>query len=953
MLSDNKHKERFKSILVDKIKEETKKHYEVPAKKIIFTPDSLFTEKFLDDLRIILCKKENSSEKFRKMKRSEKQKIVDQLEELLQTETRWKDLVRSSKYDSEKIREIFPEETEQFKELYFSSFVPQPQDKKDRQKQMRGSEKTKKFLQFLFQYIQESHFSILTDNGRSFSYSAEQLTEVIDSISPIFLFQDIIKICMKKAYDTNINIESNNPKSFSSEPLNTSFLKAKKTDLIYPLFYYLNIYLTSILLNDLAHRKLLVKKEIEYIIDTLKFFEQRFTDLIRTDMTKYPWFLYSTEIAHILIDILEGTSVIKDVVIEKSKKEKLKTHTVFIFDHKLDNSIAFSKHLPRIIPPKKAESSQSIYSWVAPLKRGTFNVQVSEDALTALNNAQKKEFVINTNFLDLLREVDYSREEVSEFPTQRSYYRTLHAYSEWSDSAWNNLFDLLLYKCTSSILRVKKRKKEDLHFKTITLCGISSLECYANIAKNQSRIDVLRKKQMRQLLQTSIDIGKLYKGYPLYYSTLLDFRLRMYPLQYLMSRTSGYLKNLLQEDKPRALKQKGLKNMLEAYYSPDPALLFEFKSKNLATKKQMFYFFQERKVKLEGKPLYFELLEKELEQVFTSKCQTSLLLEIDQVGSGPAFVALLTKNTKLAEKCNLIGGDFRCIYSFLLEETSKFFLHNNNFDLGVDLKESKAYKLLTKNRKAQKYALMCYFYNEQHLSRTNRWKEQYEEVFGLTVSDHDFEILKKFSIEYPRFMDVCFPNLGEQLNILNEAMLILVKQNLPVKINTLDGCILSWDFENSVEIKKNYYNPVSKTHDQFKFRVNVKEKKNDRTKIQKHKLSFRPNLIHSIDASIMRIFLQEFYNKTKKRLNHLHDCVMMHPNDVDVFYDIVTEVYCRPVMKRLAEELVFSRMKSDLTGEPLEKVIQLEKQFLKNMGVFDLTPTTFDPRKCYRYEGAK
>lgn len=54
---------------------------------------------------------------------------------------------------------------------------------------------------------------------------------------------------------------------------------------------------------------------------------------------------------------------------------------------------------------------------------------------------------------------------------------------------------------------------------------------------------------MRQLLHTSIEISELYKDYPLYYGTLLDFRLRMYPLQYLMSRTTEYLKNLLEESK--------------------------------------------------------------------------------------------------------------------------------------------------------------------------------------------------------------------------------------------------------------------------------------------------------------------------------------------------------------------------------------------------------------------
>lgn len=80
---------------------------------------------------------------------------------------------------------------------------------------------------------------------------------------------------------------------------------------------------------------------------------------------------------------------------------------------------------------------------------------------------------------------------------------------------------------------------------------------------------------------------------------------------------------------------------------------------------------------------------------------------------------------------------------------------------------------------------------------------------------------------------------------------------------------------------------------------------------------------------------------------------MMHPNDVNAFYDVVTEVFCSPAMKTLAKDLVFSRMKSDLTGEPLERISLLEQKFLSNMDDFELNPKTFDPRKCYRYEGTK
>ena len=932
------------------------RHYEVPAQKIVFTPDSLFTKKFLEDLNRIL-NLNNNGNSFKKMKNNEKIKVVKELEELLQTETRWKDLVKRSKFNTTKIKEIFPIETEEFKNLYSETFLVQPEDLTNRRKEIRGSAKVKKFIKAALIFLKEQHNSILTEKGKFFEYTEIQLESIIKEISALMLFQDIIKICMKKAYDANVNIEQNNPYNFRNTPLNTNFLRAKQTDLIYPIFNYLNVFLTSLLLNDLADRSLLVDNKIDYIIETLKLLEKRYKTLIKTDYKNNIWLLNTSEIAHILLDILEGTSVIKETILDQShsRKNKIKSHKIYVFDHKLDNSISFSKHLPRITPPRRAELNSTVENWVAPMKKGgTSNIQISDNALTSLNNAHRKNFEINRRFLELLKQVDNTRDKVEEFPTKQEFFKTQDAYVEWSNSAWNNLLDLEFYRTTKSILYLNKKQRNNLHFKTINLCGISNLECLANFAKNQIRVDLLVKKQMRQLLLTSVDIGEIFKDYPLYYGTRLDFRLRMYPLQYLMSRTSGFLKNLLQEGKSRFLTSKGLKNMLQAYYAPDPILLEKFKDKNLKNRKTLFAFFAKNKINLNDNPLYFELLERELLHLSTtSERKTALMLEVDQVGSGPAFVAILTKNKALAKKCNLLQGDFCCIYTYLLQETKNFFKSNDCFDLGVKTQKSKAFKLLTTKRKAQKYSLMCFFYNEQHLSRTKRWKQQFEEEYGISPSDEEFKILQTFSLQYEKFMNLCFPKLISQLNILNEVMLINVKQALPIKINTLDKCILSWDYENSIEIKKNYYNPVSGSHDQFRLRVNTDEIVTDRTRLQRHRLSFRPNFIHSIDGSIMRIFLQKYYEITKRRLNHLHDCIMVHPNDVSIFYEIVREVYCDPKMNTLAKDLFFARMKIDLTGDPLEKVKKLEEKFYENMDEFDLNLNVFDPKKCYRYEGTK
>lgn len=51
--------------------------------------------------------------------------------------------------------------------------------------------------------------------------------------------------------------------------------------------------------------------------------------------------------------------------------------------------------------------------------------------------------------------------------------------------------------------------------------------------------------------------------------------------------------------------------------------------------------------------------------------------------------------------------------------------------------------------------------------------------------------------------------------------------------------------------------------------------------------------------------------------------------------------------------LFFSRIKKDLVGEPLNAINKIENKFYDNMEDFSLTKESFDPRKCYRYEGTK
>jgi hypothetical protein len=80
----------------------------------------------------------------------------------------------------------------------------------------------------------------------------------------------------------------------------------------------------------------------------------------------------------------------------------------------------------------------------------------------------------------------------------------------------------------------------------------------------------------------------------------------------------------------------------------------------------------------------------------------------------------------------------------------------------------------------------------------------------------------------------------------------------------------------------------------------------------------------------MRFFINEYYKSTKKRLNHLHDCVCIHPNDVDTFYKIASEIYCKPEMKTLAEDLIFENIIHNSVKPQTSELIELKNEFISN-----------------------
>ena len=380
------------------------------------------------------------------------------------------------------------------------------------------------------------------------------------------------------------------------------------------------------------------------------------------------------------------------------------------------------------------------------------------------------------------------------------------------DSPWFHNLNTILYngckqavKLAESEVKNKSKTKKavedkELNYKShisshssiVQMCSMAYGECHIASKKYEMHGKLWSIRTKRQIIETSLELCEIFKDFPLFFSTMVDYRFRMYPLEYLLSRTSGFLKHLLHDYTPRVITLKGLRNLLLAYYAPNAEIsqnLLDCTSKRFNKASLKVFFDNNKLLDINELPVYFALLEKELKFIFsvTKGVRTSVSVEIDQVGSGPMLVAILTGNRKLAEKCNLTPGENHCIYSFIMDECRNYLLT----EMAELVKEAPlALEFLSTHRKSQKRALMCYIYNQAYLSRTKSFKELFEKFYERSISDAEYSLISEFSKRYTSFIASIFPMLDVQLDILEEAMQVFISQDQFCEIETLDGCII-------------------------------------------------------------------------------------------------------------------------------------------------------------------
>ena len=140
---------------------------------------------------------------------------------------------------------------------------------------------------------------------------------------------------------------------------------------------------------------------------------------------------------------------------------------------------------------------------------------------------------------------------------------------------------------------------------------------------------------------------------------------------------------------------------------------------------------------------------------------------------------------------------------------------------------------------------------------------------GVSISDADFQVLKKISSEFESFLDIYLGDYCFQLEKLDKIFAFVVKANNKYSTVTLDGVHLSWVTYKQPSTKSmGYYDPISKSQ---KFLGKSYTEEFIKINLRKTLLSCRANLIHSFDGAIIREFSRRFKEKGYNILT-IHDC---------------------------------------------------------------------------------
>lgn len=533
-------------------------------------------------------------------------------------------------------------------------------------------------------------------------------------------------------------------------------------------------------------------------------------------------------------------------------------------------------------------------------------------------------------------------------------------------------------------------------------CGLTKVERHGYFVRKELESDISSEKIDFKFVKSRLFIANYLKTFPIYISDTLCIRLRKYPREHWLSRTAGEFKYLLENFKPRKLSLTGFKNLLTAYYHANLKNLDDFQSflqrfplSKIKGMLSLSKYFKDNPLDftLIKKPMYFMNLHLALLQAINKDFSTAVNIEVDQKASALVILSLVLRSRKMAESSNVIGGEKSSPYDFLRSKVKEFFETIGlelmlNKDVAIEKKrkkdldvtlQQKAYfvenqdviDFICSSRNLHKYAIMCFCYNQTSMGRMDDFAEEWVNEFGCLASDRQRTFLNLFAVHYPNFVEFVFPNTRRKLDILKSIVEVVCEEAPKISIRTLDGEVINWAFYATNSNKRKYYDVVEHRHKSYDAKILRMRKKetleptsNSDTTYEplKNALDFPDNLqldsfglkrkflsylIHSIDASILRRIINKMRKEHKSTINHLHDCMIIHPNDLDSLYIVIKEIYSSPELYNIIEFGVFDQIESVLSTEGKEKLQVLKAEFLTLTDDFVSELKNMNPHHMY------
>lgn len=281
--------------------------------------------------------------------------------------------------------------------------------------------------------------------------------------------------------------------------------------------------------------------------------------------------------------------------------------------------------------------------------------------------------------------------------------------------------------------------------------------------------------------------------------------------------------------------------------------------------------------------------------------ETFFPIQLDATCNGFQHLALLSLDPSLGSELNLTESTWedtpKDFYSFIITSLRDYFKTEcNNPDISIENK--KAYTRIIKcnlKRDHVKKAIMTIPYNVSYFQLFIYIKEKFVRIgntewFTIIGDDtsklhiKDFPIIAKGLLEVLRYK---FPKLKLLLDYLEKIARVSGDLLIPIVWYLPSGLLVKQGYleEEQVRIKPFYY-------DKSTYVLNIIHREN-KYNVNKQIIAFMPNLVHSLDAASLALFLDKFFKNGLKNVYTVHDCFGVTVNNVSYLLEFLKITYIK------------------------------------------------------------